>query len=471
MATIVRTGLGDIRGVAGDGVIAFRGVPYGRQVRFSAPEPMEAWAGVLDATRHGPIAPQGPSRLRAAMGDYAHPQSEDCLTLTINTPSVSGKRPVLVWLHGGAWMSGAGSLDMYDGSVLARDGDMVVVGVNYRLGALGYLFHPALGAANPGSLDQALALRWVHAHIAAFGGDPDCVTLCGQSAGATSIGRLILEPDVRRLFHRVILQSGSFGRPPLERGEAARRAELVMRHLGIDPAAPDVAARMAAVPVAEVLAAQGVLARSLAVWGESTPPYMPVVEEGCSEAALTGRIAAAAEGLDVLIGVTREEVHAFYVADPAMAGVDPAAVRARMGERLGYYQARRPGGSDLDWLADMASDDVFIQPSLRLADALTGRVFAYRFDYAPAGNRFRACHCAELPFVFGTFSAFGGAGMLEGADLAFCAALSARMRGEWARFVHDGATSWAGYGSDRLAMRFDGVCEVAGFQVLEGTSA
>ncbi len=195
----------------------FRGVPYAAApvgtLRFAAPETPSSWSGLRDASQHGPIAPQVPSRLRAAMGDFDRPQDEDCLTLTICTPAPDGKtRPVLVWLHGGAWMSGAGSLNWYDGTRLACEGDIVFVGVNYRLGALGWLHRPGIVDTEPGTLDMIAALTWVRENIAAFGGDPGCITLMGQSAGAASIGRLSMLPEARSLFHRAIMQSGGFGR-------------------------------------------------------------------------------------------------------------------------------------------------------------------------------------------------------------------------------------------------------------------
>ena len=187
---VAQTALGNLRGVFTDGVAAFRGVPYAAppigELRFAPAAPVRAWTGLRDATRHGPIAPQLPSRLSVAMGNFSRPHDEDCLTLTICTPAPDGKaRPVLVWLHGGAWISGAGSLDWYDGARLAREGDLVFVGVNYRLGALGWLHRPGIVDAEAGTSDMIAALAWVRDHIAGFGGDPASVTVMGQSAGAT----------------------------------------------------------------------------------------------------------------------------------------------------------------------------------------------------------------------------------------------------------------------------------------------
>jgi len=172
--TIAHTLQGDLQGFAANGVLNFRNIPY------AAPP-----AGKL---RFAP--PQPPSRLRAAMGDFDRPHSEDCLTLTIATPSTSGARPVIVWRHGGAYFTGAGSLDWYDGAHLARDGDVVFVAANYRLGALGFLHLPGVADGNMALLDMIAALRWAWANIAAFGGDPARVTLMGQSAGARGLRAL-----------------------------------------------------------------------------------------------------------------------------------------------------------------------------------------------------------------------------------------------------------------------------------------
>src|SRR5690242_3201760 len=216
-----------------------------------------------DASRHGPIAPQPPSRLRAAMGDFDRPQDEDCLSLTICTPAPDAKsRPVLVWLHGGAWISGAGSLDWYDGTQLAREGDIVFVGVNYRLGALGWLHQPGIVDAEAGTLDMIAALSWVRDHIASFGGDPGRVTVMGQSAGATSIGRLAMLPEARNLFHRAIMQSSGFGRGAYTAAMAAQRADQFIRLLEIDPQASDALRQLRAVEVPRIIAAQGELARA-----------------------------------------------------------------------------------------------------------------------------------------------------------------------------------------------------------------
>lgn len=472
MPTIARTALGDLQGLRQEGVTVFRGVPFALpptgERRFAAPQPAAAWAGVRDATLHGPIAPQSPSRLAAAMGSFARPMSEDCLTLTIWTPAVdAGRRPVLVWLHGGAWISGAGSLDWYDGATLARGGDMVVVGVNYRLGALGYLKHPDLAAADPGTLDQIAALAWVGAHIAGLGGDPARVTVGGQSAGAASIGRLLLDPFAQTLFHQAILQSGGFGRVPLTVSDAQAITAQYCQMLDIDADAPGAVARLRAMPVEQLVVAQGALAQARARFGETAPPFMPTMPETMTEAALLGAIAAAAVDKPVLIGATREEVHVFFASNPAMANPDLAAVADRfatLGGDQHAYRQRRPGGSAMDWLADLTSDHTFLWPTMRLAEAMSvtgGQAYAYQFDWAPATSRFKACHCIELPFVFGDFDQWPDAQMLAGGDRVEMEALSALIRTYWIGFVANGTPGpdWPCYDrTARATMRLGTIC-------------
>jgi para-nitrobenzyl esterase len=478
-APIAHTSLGDLRGVWQEGIAAFRGVPYAAPpigaLRFAPASPVQGWNGLRDATQHGPIAPQVPSRLSAAMGGFVRQHDEDCLTLTICTPAPDGKaRPVLVWLHGGAWISGAGSLDWYDGSRLARDGDIVFVGVNYRLGAFGWLHRPGIVDEEAGTSDMIAALAWVRDHIAGFGGDPNSVTVMGQSAGATSIGRLLMLPDARGLFRRVIMQSGGFGRGAYTSAMASARADQFLRLLDIDPQSADALTRLRAFKVRRVLAAQGELARANARFAQTMPPFMPVLPSAMTQSEMLGAIAEGADGKDVLVGATADEVHAFYAADPAMENPPADAVAARFGGEAAQarYRARRPGGSAMDLLADLGTDETFLLPAMRLAEAVArrgGNAYAYLFDWAPLGSRFRSCHCIDLPFVFGTFDAWHDAAMLAGGDAAQMADLSAAMRRAWIAFVrtgdpaHDALPAWPRHDADRRqTMRFGARIGVAG---------
>ena len=482
MPIFAQTSLGTLVGQPDQGVAVFRGVEYAQPpigpLRFAPPVPMAPWKFQRDAGWHGPIAPQAPSRLAPAMGDFKKRMDEDCLSLTIWTPAPdAAKRPVLVWLHGGAWVSGAASLEWYDGARIAAEGDMVVVGVNYRLGALGYLKHPALPIDDLGTLDQTEALRWVQANIATFGGDPGCVTLMGQSAGAASIGRLIIDKRARKLFHRVILQSGGFGRAPLTVREGIATGAQVIRAAGLDPDAPDILDRLREVPAETLVAATGEVARANARFAETNPPFMPTVPEPMTQAELFAAIARDAQGLQVLIGATHDEVHAFFASNPAMREPDWTAAAKRFADLTGRadamerYRARRPGGTLMDWLADLVSDHTFLWPSMRLASALADAsvaVQAYQFDWAPQGSPFRACHCIELPFVFGNFAQWPDAGMLQGGDAAEMDGLSANIRACWAAFARTGDAAlpslpWPRYDTARRrTMVLDATCAVAG---------
>jgi para-nitrobenzyl esterase len=471
--SIARTAQGDVQGFVANGVLNFRNIPYAAPpvgaLRFAPPAPPADRAGLRDATAHGPIAPQPPSRLRAAMGDFSRPQSEDCLTLTIATPAVTGRRPVIVWLHGGAYFTGAGSLDWYDGAHLARDGDAVFVGVNYRLGAFGFLHLPGVAEGNMALADMVAALRWVRANIAAFGGDPARVTVMGQSAGAHAIMLLLRLPETEGLFHRAILQSPPPPMAPHGTALATEYAEFTMTLLGATPQG------MREVAAPALIDAQMQLARAIARFGHIAPPFMPISDTCADPAAFIAEAAAAAGArrIPLIIGTTRDEMAAFFAIDPGEP--DPKRVAACFTEYAGdaaaieLYRRRRPGGSPAQLVGDLVTDHLFLFPSIALADAATSagvEVWLYQFDWHPPASRFAACHCIELPFVFGT--AWPDAAMLGGADPARMAALSSAMRAAWTGFAHGNPPDmvglpWPAYRPEsRLTMVFGSVLGVVG---------
>jgi para-nitrobenzyl esterase len=472
--TVAATALGDLQGTQEHGVTVFRAVPYAAppvgQLRFMPPQPPAAWYGLRDATCHGPIAPQTLSRLRAAMGGFERPQDEACLTLTIWTPRAdNARRPVLVWLHGGAWLTGAGSLDWYQGARLAREGDIVVVGVNYRLGVLGYLRHPAVSEGNLGTLDQITALRWIKEHVGSFGGDWERITLAGQSAGASAIGLMLTMPDVGHLFRRAIMQSGGFGRPPRDPDQVTARAEAFIRWLGLDPDAADIAGQLRAVPAPRLIEAQAEYTRAGAGFGNTDPPFGPVLPQRLTSVDLIDAITAGAGETDVLIGATREEGHAFFAPD---LNVSESALTESFGmDAIARHRRRRPGATRRDLLADITTERVFRTPTLHLAQKFARRannVFAYQFNWAPPNSPFKACHSIDLPFTFGNLDAWSDAPMLASGDPAVMHALSAAIRRAWIAFIrsgnpqHDDMPAWPQH-SDGWVMQLDTLLEPVQF--------
>jgi para-nitrobenzyl esterase len=427
VTTVVTISSGELRGEATGELTVFRGVPYARAARFAPPEPVEPWAGVRDATCHGPISPQPPFRAGSVTGEPQDglTQAEDCLNLTVVTPGTDEKRrPVLVWIHGGAYTTGAASMSFYDGHRLAAEGDVVFVGINYRLGALGYLRLDGVSPGNLGLLDQLAALRWVRDNIAAFGGDPGQVTVFGQSAGGHSIACLMAAPAARGLFQRAILQSAPLGL----KIAGVRTANRIARHftaaLRKDPFEAD---------VPEILAAQQAAIVKAAGPGGlySVPPFCPTADTDPLPGVREWLPAAAARAreVDVVIGTTAEEMNTFLNGKPGITQVEAIPWAGRRG---------------MTAIKAAITGFVFETPSRRFADALAaagGRVFSYRFDWAAPESTYGACHCVELPFLLGSREAWAGAPMLAGAEWDSMNELGHRMRAAWLSFARTGSPS------------------------------
>ncbi|GII75154.1 carboxylic ester hydrolase [Sphaerisporangium rufum] len=365
---------GLLRGHDESGAVTFRGVRYAAPARrFTPPEPVEHWSGEQDARDHGPPAAQRPGRMAWVPGlalDAARSR-EDCLTLTVWTPGCDGeRRPVLVFLHGGAFVSGSGAQAMYDGAALARAHGLVVVTVNYRLGFLGFGHHDAT-PANLGLRDQIAALRWVRANAAAFGGNPDRVTLAGHSAGGTSVLALMTCPEARGLFARAALLSAvpyGFATP----AEAADQAAAVRRALGRG-------AGLGSVPLRALLAAQDV-AMSGRRLVAGVLPVAPVVDGSLLPRHPVEAVRAGAAGrIPLLVSTTTEEMRLYAAAGT----VPPAEVAARTRE-------------------------VFVDPADEVARAHHGPVTRVRYarpsPFTRHGARLGACHLADVPFHLGTFA-------------------------------------------------------------------
>lgn len=408
-----------------DGLVRARGVRYGTAKRFAVAEPPAAWSGVRDATQSGPACPQRPSRLGWVTGNVLDGLSidENCLVLTVTAPADAHRLPVMVWFHGGAYVAGSGESAKYDAGSLARAGNVVVVNVSYRLGIFGYLTPPGIDADNLGLRDQILALRWVHDNIAAFGGDAANVTVFGQSAGAHSVWSLMLCDDAAGLFHRAILQSAPLeldhGRDDMAQ---AMRAAMATSLAGADPAE---------VSVDRLLAAEGdavAVAQGFGLLGGLA--FAPRLGRGLlpAPADVPDAIAAAAGRIELLIGYTKDDAAPFVAMDARVGRLNRAPVLGRFAVRAGSTAMTRRA---------------FAGPAERLAAAWRthgGRVGTYRFDWTPDRAPLGACHCMELPLLFGSPQAWADAPML-GPHRAVDSQLSAEVRARWSQFAHDGVDS------------------------------
>jgi para-nitrobenzyl esterase len=300
---------------------------------------------VRAAVQAGPSVPQAASRLERVQGRRVPDWREDgSLTVNVFTPRRAlgdgVARPVLLWWHGGGFTSGSGGWDWYDGGRLAALGDIVVVTANYRVGPLGYLYLPEIGAANLGPQDQAAVLRWVQDNIASFGGDPRAVTVGGQSAGAYSALMLSLDPATNRSITRVLLQSGPFGLNPQDPHQAAENAAAYPRLLGI-PGGTDTAKALRALPAEQLLDAYGRLSVRLAAPGNVAPPMYPVL--GAPGMPRTRRQAladGALEGKALLIGTTRDEATAFFAFDPRIQNLTTTTALDVFTAQLGWQAAQ-----------------------------------------------------------------------------------------------------------------------------------
>ncbi|MFG2825553.1 carboxylesterase/lipase family protein [Kitasatospora sp. NPDC048365] len=459
MQPIVRTTGGEVRATpAAHGTHLFRNIPYAAPpvgpLRFAPPQPAAAWDGVRESDAWGAGAPQAPYAppLDTLLGEHVV-TGQDCLNLNVWTPGTGGRLPVLVWVHGGAFTNGAGSLPMYDGAAFARDG-VVLVTFNYRLGADGFLHLPGT-VANRGLLDQVAALTWVRENIARFGGDPDRVTLFGQSAGAMAIACLMAMDRARGLFHRAALQSGAAQHtltPPSAELVLTRLAEV----LGVAPSV----AGISAVPTDVVVKAQQRLRTEVAAhpdparWGEAAlnmMPFEPVVDgEVLPVDPLEAVRSGASAGIDLLVGTTTEEFRLFLVPTgliDLLPEAAPAVTAQRYGlpqEALAAYRAALPDGSAGDLAAAVATDWFYRIPALRLAEAHNGNAHVYEFGWrSPAyDGTLGACHAVEVPFVFDTLRE-AGTDLLLGERPP--QPLADTLHRAWTAFATDGDPGWPAY--------------------------
>ena len=417
MSTII-TPLGKIEGVDCDGYVRYLGIRYAEApvggLRFQAPRPVEPWAGVYDATAFGPSAPQPPPLPGSFMNAGELRTDEDCLFLNVYTSTTdAGRRPVMVWIHGGAYVMGSG--DMYDGRSLVQGGDVVVVTLNYRLGVLGWLaldhLDPSLaGSGNNGIRDQIEALRWVRDNISAFGGDPGNVTIFGESAGGGSIGALLAAPDADGLYHKAIIQSGPVAIAPLHKPELMTGellAALGEPDGGIDTFRDAETTRLiqAQLDIGDLNRLGRDRDHPIDGSGAGLRPSVDgVVLQATPRQAVTAR---GGRNVPLLIGTNADEGTLFSLLLPT--DITDAEVFAALPETVtdpgalaeGYE--RRETGHRL--IVDLMTDSVFLVPTLRLADAQAGTsapVWVYLFTWKTPvfGGLLGATHALEIPFVW-----------------------------------------------------------------------
>ncbi|ARZ66082.1 carboxylesterase [Streptomyces albireticuli] len=468
----VRVVAGALRGSREGGVAVFRGVPFAEPpvgaLRFAAPRPVRGWDGVRRAVSYGPPPPQGghfgmDALARDAAGD-------DWLTVNVWTPEPgpAARLPVMVWIHGGAYTIGTSGLPEYDGGHLAREGGVVVVTFNYRVGFEG--FGQIEGApANRGLLDQIAALEWVRENIRAFGGDPDRVTLFGQSAGAGSVAALLAMPRAAGLFGRAVAQSaqGTFFSP----GLAADIAASCAAGLGLRPTAADLSTVDPARLSAAGDAVGATMARRAGRWGpaaHASVPFSPVVD-GDALPVTPWQALADGAGRDValLVGHTRDEQRLLT----ALAGLLGQVTREQAATALRLFAPGRDGASRYlggfpdagpDELYELVrSDWLFRMPTLHLAHARTaggGRAHVYELTWhAPGmGGVLGACHGLDVPLVFGNLDRGQPAALIGEEPSPEARELSARMRAAWTAFATHGDPGWPAYDpGQRLVQVFD----------------
>ncbi len=476
---VAETIAGLVSGEENNGIYSFKGIPYGAStagaMRFKPPHPVKAWEGVRDGRTFGPICPQtGPvatGQDPKTSSGYSMtgvieklPISEDCLVLNVWTPATDGKRPVMVWYHGRGYAQGAGSEDWYDGTALAKRGDVVVVTVNHRLNVFGYLHAEEIGGETfagsgmAGMLDAALALQWVRDNIAEFGGDPNNVTIFGESGGGAKVSTLLAMPSAKGLFHKAIIQSGA-GLMARQAEEATAHAEQLFNQLGLEPG--DMAG-LQNLPLEKILAAASAT-------GERFRPVMEgryLPRQPFDKTATQWSV-----DIPIMIGTNKDESALFNAADPKLNQLTEAELRTRVEEKYGdladkllaAYRENRPSASPWDRFITLESDAAFRIPSIKLAEAQlavsTAPVYMYLVGWETnyGGGIFKSPHAVEIALVFSHVDRVPLSG-----DKPDRFEMEAAMSEAWIAFArtgdpnHSGIPTWKPYSLDsRETLYFD----------------
>lgn len=469
-SVVADTPAGSLLGTNEDGIAVYRGIPYALaptgERRWAPPAAVPDWEGQREARAFGPACPQPESRAQSIYASELGAVSEDCLSLNVWTPEGAEDAPVFVWIHGGSLTTGAGSQAMYDGARMAREQGLVVVTINYRLGVLGYLAHPGLSAeseqgisGNYGLMDQILALKWVERNIAAFGGDPDNVTVAGESAGALSTVLLMTSPKAEGLFDKAIAQSAYMVTMSAlkEETNGLPSAESVGSDLVDRMGVEDIDA-LRAMPAGKIVGLAG------------KAGYFPFAV--IDDVYLTDQLVATFDKgeqapVPVLAGFNEGEIRSLRFLLPPIPKQDAyeTAIRTGYGELADEFLSVYPSDSVESSMLATTRDAMYGWTAERLAASQTSQgipSFFYLFDHGyPAADRWglHAFHAAEIPYVFGTMSE-AVAPWPEIPDTDEERDLSQAMMAYWASFARDGrpaaegAAEWPFYGDKATGMVF-----------------
>jgi len=475
---IVETSYGRIRGLVIDKVNAFKGIRYGAPTsganRFMPAVKPAAWTGVKEAMEWGEEAPQGPHTEIAEVATTIPKLSvgEDCLALNVWTNSFSGKRPVMVWLHGGGFASGNGCYTMYDGANLARKRDVVTITINHRLNAFGYMYLTGVGgekyanSGNLGQMDIIAALNWVKDNISRFGGDPNNVTIYGQSGGAGKVSTLMAMPAAKGLFHRAIIQSGAALRGATPEA-ATRSAEAFLAKVGAKSVD-----ELQSMPTAQLIAA------ATGGAGGGIGGFGPVLDgKTLIDGPFDPTAPALSADIPVLIGSTEYEVTFFpntrYDAldDAALLNAVKQALRtddANAEKVIAAYKKGRPGLTNLDYSLILASDNfrnsVVTEAERKSVQKAPVYMYYFRWQSPVSGGKLKSFHTLEIPFVMENVDeARGMTG--EGKDRY---ALQDKISAAWTNFArtgnpnHKGLPNWPAFDTTKRAtMLLNNDCRVA----------
>ena len=477
-SNIIETKTGKIQGYKEEGLEIFKGIPFAEppigKLRFSPPASKQSWEGVLNTTEYGSCSFQGQSELEQYLGKL-EPENEDCLSLNIWTSVTDGiKRPVMFWIHGGAFKTGGGIDPMYDGSALALRGDIVVVTINYRLGSFGFLYSKDI-PPNVGLQDQLMALKWVNENIESFGGDPTNITIFGESAGGYSVLALCTSSEAKGLFRRIIAQSA----PYIDKKVSDKITKNILRKLHIREGDLD---SLRNIPPEEIIKAQNEVVASNPTEVMTLRPL--IIGDTFPKHPLKAFLNGECANIDFMIGTNLDEFKLYTAMEPikSMVGSDAEklivgflamnGIEIKRGEEIikTYKKARAEKYSteSLEVLTAVINDFAFRVPMTRLLEAQRvhqPNTYNYMFSWPSPGldGILGACHSLEIPFVFGTLSSPTLKEFVKGAPKE----LSEKMMDAWISFAktgnpnHRNIPNWPTYDTEtRGTMIFDKECKV-----------